>query len=98
VAAEEPDPLMPDAPTMKSQGYDVLAASYTGLVAPAGTPPDVVDTLTQAIRTVVNSPEHKQKLLQLGVSPYYLGPKDYTKLWIDNETRMAPLVGKLQGR
>ena len=38
IAAEQPDKSMPEVPTMKSMGYDVLAASWTGIVAPAGTP------------------------------------------------------------
>ncbi len=96
VAAAQPDALMPDVPTMRSQGYDVLAASATGIVAPAGTPAEIVTLLTDAVRAVVDSPEHKAKLLQLGVSPYYLNPADYTQVWIDNETRMKPLLARLQ--
>ena len=98
VAAEQPDALMPEVPTMKSQGYDVLAASMTGIVVPAGTAPGVVETLTAAMRIVVDSPDHKTRLVELGLAPYYLDPTAYTKLWIENEIRMTPLVSKLQGR
>ena len=40
-------PSMPDVPTMKSLGYDVVAASAAGILAPAGTPKPVVDKLTR---------------------------------------------------
>ena len=96
VAAEQPDKSMPDVPTMKSQGYDVVAASSTGIVAPADTPQNVVETLTNAIRKVIDSPEHQKKLQELALSPYYLDPAAYTKLWIDTEVRMKPILENLQ--
>ncbi len=96
VAAEQPDVSMPDVPTMKSQGYDVIAASWTGIVAPAGTPQKVVDTLTQAVKKVVESPEHQQELRKLGLAPYYRDPAAHGKLWQENEARVKPLIEKLQ--
>ncbi|MEO8303135.1 MAG: tripartite tricarboxylate transporter substrate binding protein [Betaproteobacteria bacterium] len=96
VAAELPDKSMPEVPTMKSQGYDVVAASSTGIIAPADTPQNVVDTLTSAIKKVIDSPEHRQKLQELALSPYYLDPAAYTKLWIDTEARMKPILENLQ--
>jgi tripartite-type tricarboxylate transporter receptor subunit TctC len=96
IAADQPDKSMPDVPTMKSQGYDVAAASWTGIVAPEGTPPDVVDTLTRAMQRVIESPEHQKKLQELALTPYYLDPAAYTKLWVDTETRMKPILENLQ--
>jgi tripartite-type tricarboxylate transporter receptor subunit TctC len=98
VAAEAPDPMMPEVPTMRSQGYDVLAASSTGIVAPAGTPAPIIDTLTTAMRKVIESREHQAKLADLFLSPHYLDPAGFSQLWVENEARMEPLIGKLQGR
>jgi tripartite-type tricarboxylate transporter receptor subunit TctC len=97
VAAEQPDWSMPQVPTMKAQGYDVIAASATGIVAPAGTPADVVAVLTGAMRQVIESPDHAKRLHDLALTPYYLDPAAYTKVWIDNENRMKPLLAKLAG-
>lgn len=96
IAAEQPDKSMPEVPTMKSQGYDVAAASWTGIVAPAGTPQSVVDTLTKAMKNVIDSPEHQKKLQELALTPYYLDPPAYTKLWMDTEIRMKPVLESLQ--
>jgi len=98
VASEWPDPSMPDVPTMKSQGFDVVVESVPGIVAPAGTPPAVVDRLTRAIRKVLESPAHQAKLKALGITPYYRDPEAYSKLWIDTENRMKPVMEKLAGR
>lgn len=95
LAAEQPDKSMPEVPTMKSQGYDVIAASWTGIVAPAGTPQNVVDILTVAIKKVIESPEHQKKLQELALTPLYLDPASYSKLWGDTEVRMKPLLENL---
>jgi len=81
---------------MKSLGYDVVAASWTGIVAPADTPTAVVDTLTRAMKKVIESPDHRKKLGELALAPAYLDPGEYTKLWIDTETRMRPILQTLQ--
>ncbi len=97
VASEQPDASMPDAPTMKSQGFDVVTASVPGIVAPAGTPPEIVAILTEAVHRVIDSPEHRQKLINYGVTPYYLDPAGFAKLWQETELRMKPLLAQMQG-
>ena len=96
VAADQPDKSMPDVPTMKSLGYDVAAASWTGIVAPEGTPQDAVDTLTRAMKKVIDSPDHQKKLHELALAPAYLDPAAYTKLWMETEIRMKPILENLQ--
>lgn len=48
VFAEERHPTFPDAPTVKEQGFDVAPVSFGGLLAPAGTPVDVLSKLEAA--------------------------------------------------
>ena len=98
IAADEPDSSMPDVPTMKSQGYDVVAASATGILAPAGMPTQIVDTLTHAVKRVLDSPDHQKKLSDLALASYYLDPAGYTALWIENEIRVKPLLEKIESR
>ena len=75
VAAEQPDPSMPDVPTMKSLGFDVVAASAAGILAPAGTPKPVVDKLTRAMKAVIESADHQAKMKELGIGLYYRGSR-----------------------
>src|SRR6185436_13281914 len=91
VAAEVPDPQMPDIPTMRSQGYDVVSASIGTLVAPAGTPKEIVDTLANAARAVIANPEHAKKLSDFGQAIYFHGPDEFSAIWEDNEKRLGPL-------
>jgi tripartite-type tricarboxylate transporter receptor subunit TctC len=81
---------------MKSQGYEVAATSWTGIVAPEGTPQNVVDALTKAMKKVIDSPEHQKNLQELALTPYYLDPTAYTKPWMDTEIRMKSILENLQ--
>jgi len=56
----------------------------------------VVDTLTEAMKKVIASPEHMAKLEELGIGPYYQDPDGYTAYWVDTENRMKPLLEKLK--
>ena len=96
IAAEQENEFLPGVPTMKSQGYDAVTVSATGILAPAGTPKEVVDILTAAIKKVVESEDHKKKLRDLGVSPYYLNPTDYAALWVNAESRVGPLLKEIR--
>jgi tripartite-type tricarboxylate transporter receptor subunit TctC len=98
VASDQPDWSMPDAPTMRSQGYDVIAISITGIVAPAGTPPDVVAVLTKAMQTVIASSDHQAKLRSMALTPAYLDPAGFTKVWIEAETRVKPVLASLRSK
>jgi tripartite-type tricarboxylate transporter receptor subunit TctC len=95
VAAEQPDPSMPDVPTMRSLGFDVVAASAAGILAPAGTPKPVVDKLTRTMKAVIDGADHQAKMKELGIGTYYRDPEGYTKYWIETESRMRPLMQKL---
>ena len=58
----------PDLPTLQEAGvadYDVV--SWNALFAPAGTPPDIVQTLNQALQEILNEPEVRKRLLELGI-------------------------------
>lgn len=95
VAAEKEDPMMPGVPTMKSQGYDVINDSLAGVVAPAGTPKEAVDRLTQAMKKAINNPEHAGKMTARGNIPYYMDPTEMTQFWEDFERRLAPVLPPL---
>jgi tripartite-type tricarboxylate transporter receptor subunit TctC len=50
VSTEARDPYLPDVPTMKEQGYDVVASIWRGVMVKKGTPKPVIDTLIAAIK------------------------------------------------
>jgi len=60
-------PLFPDLPTMDEAGIKGFNLdAWAGLVAPAGTPPDVVAKLNTALRPIIDSPEIQAKFKNVG--------------------------------
>lgn len=52
VAAEERVPTLPDAPTFRELGYDIVGGAYRGVAAPKGTPPEIVERLAEVFGQV----------------------------------------------
>lgn len=68
----------PDAPTFKESGFpDIVGESYTGIVAPAGTPAPIVSKLNEAIRMAVADPEVAKKLLEAGTPAQGSTPEEF---------------------
>ncbi|CAN5777454.1 tripartite tricarboxylate transporter substrate-binding protein [soil metagenome] len=60
--------LLPDVPTFKELGYDIDdALAWHGLLAPAGTPPEVVNRLNTEISKILARPEIAKKLQEIGL-------------------------------
>ena len=69
----------PDVPTVAEAGYpNVTRNTWYGLMAPAGTPDDVVATLAAAVAQMQGEPEVVEKIAAAGASPLIAGPADFT--------------------
>jgi tripartite-type tricarboxylate transporter receptor subunit TctC len=63
-------PELPDVPTMIESGYPgFVSMSWTGIVAPAGTPQEVVAKLNRAVIDSFSSKEAREGLARLGAEP-----------------------------
>ena len=70
VATKQRLPLFPDIPTMAEAGYPGIEASeWYGLVAPAGTPKDIVVVLGNEIGKALNAPGVREQLIAKGYEP-----------------------------
>jgi tripartite-type tricarboxylate transporter receptor subunit TctC len=65
----ERNPILPDVPTVKEAGVpDYEAVNWWGIVAPAGTPPAVVEKLRKAIATVQDAAETQKQFVNEGAA------------------------------
>jgi len=62
-------PFLPDIPTFKEAGYDILGTGWYGVFAPAGLAADRVEKLSAALAAAVKVPQTKERLLTLGLQP-----------------------------
>jgi len=89
--------LMPDLPTIAETAVaDYDLSGWIGLFAPAGTPKPVVDKLNAEVTKVLNMPDVRQKLLDLGAEPSPMPAADYAA-WVQQEvnkwTRLVKEAG-----
>jgi tripartite-type tricarboxylate transporter receptor subunit TctC len=82
-----------DLPTMAEAGlvgYEVTG--WLGLVAPAGTPPQIVQQLSAEVNRVMNLPEVREKLLAIAVEPMTTTPEQFSAFIAAEVPRWARLV------
>jgi tripartite-type tricarboxylate transporter receptor subunit TctC len=97
VTSAKRSPAMPDLPTLAETGitgYD--AAAWFGVLAPAGTPPDVIKKLNTEIVKVLNMPEVAARLSVQGAVPTTNTPEQFAA-YIKSETAKWAKVVKASG-
>lgn len=84
---------MPDVPTLQESGVSgAESGSWIGLLAPAGTPKDIVDKLSQGLRQAVATPEVQQQLLGQGAIAKYGTPAEFAQLIAADRKRYARII------
>ena len=96
VTSAQPSAALPGIPTVEQAGGSALkgfeASSWFGLLAPAGTPPDIVNAIQREVAKALNVPAVKESLLAQGAIPSGNTPQEFAKL-IDSELKKwAPVV------
>jgi tripartite-type tricarboxylate transporter receptor subunit TctC len=84
---------LPDVPTMAEQGIPGQEAeTLLFVLAPAGTPPDIVNTLSTEFRKIVALPEIKAQFDTLGFSPLATTPEESEQRIKDEVARWAKVI------
>jgi len=91
------DSHLPDAPTFVESGVkDYESIGWFGLIAPAGTPPDIVKTLNTAFVAAMNDPVVKDRIYQSGAVARPTTPEEFGA-FIKNETEKWAAIIKAAG-
>jgi tripartite-type tricarboxylate transporter receptor subunit TctC len=77
---------LPDVPTMVEAGVPMAFTFWTGLLAPAGIPADVMSKLNAALNEVLRNPDLKESMAKLGLDPKPSTPKEFSD-FLDVERR-----------
>jgi tripartite-type tricarboxylate transporter receptor subunit TctC len=84
---------LPQVPTMKEAGVSgVEVTVWYGIFAPAATPRDIVNRLSETIGRAARSPDLQQKLQDLGAEPVGNTPEEFSKLFREEVARWAEVV------
>ena len=100
VTSSQRSPALPDVPTVEEAGGPSLkgfeASSWFGLLAPAGTSPEIVNRIQQEVAKSLGTPAMKEKLLAQGAIPSGNSPAEFAK-HIDSEHKKWAKVVKDSG-
>jgi len=93
VTSDKRAPTLPDVPTLAESGLAGFnTGSWIGLVAPAGTPRDVIDKIARDVREVVNAPDVRQQLLDQGAVPVGGTPAEFAALIDSDRKRYGQII------
>lgn len=84
---------LPEVPTLDEsglKGFDVDA--WYALYAPAGTPPDIVRKINEALKRTLADPEVRKRLTDLGIEPFYATPEDTHRLARSDRERWGKVI------
>jgi tripartite-type tricarboxylate transporter receptor subunit TctC len=78
VTAKNRIPAAPDVPTMAEQGVpDFVSGTWAGIIAPAGTPKEIVDRVAAEAKKALADPALKDKLVEQGIVPVGSTPEEF---------------------
>lgn len=69
-------PQQPDVPTFRESGVDAAVEGWNSLVAPAGTPREVITFLNGHVRAIIEDPDFRKRLIELGGEPVASSPEE----------------------
>jgi tripartite-type tricarboxylate transporter receptor subunit TctC len=86
-------PMLPDVPTAAQAGYPRFqATNVTGLIAPAGTPREIIDKLNAATRKVIAQPAVREKFEGLGAEAVGGTPEEFGAYIKDDFSKWTRIV------
>ena len=93
VTSRERNPALPDIPTVIETGIaNFEVVGFYGFLAPAGTPKEVVNKLSDAFKAVMNQPDIRSRMVSQGADPAFLGADDFAKFLTTEMPRWASVV------
>ncbi|MGE5616027.1 MAG: Bug family tripartite tricarboxylate transporter substrate binding protein [Bacillota bacterium] len=86
--------VLPDVPTLAEQGLDIEAGAWNGIVAPAGTPPAILDRLRREVVGALKEPEVVNALQRQLIEVVAGTPEQFVAFMREERDRWAPVIRK----
>ena len=79
MASEKRVAVAPELPTLVESGVNVVGGTWVGILAPAGTPREIVALLSKEMQAAVRKPELRERFITLGIDPAGSAPEEFSK-------------------
>ena len=86
---------LPDVPTMKEKGFDLVYYLWVALFAPKGTPAPIVSTLTGALDKAATSGTFISAMANIGLEQNYQPAAEFTKFWDEDARRAEDTIRRI---
>ncbi|HBB16651.1 MAG TPA: tripartite tricarboxylate transporter substrate binding protein, partial [Syntrophus sp. (in: bacteria)] len=87
--------LLPEVPTMKELGHNVVVEKFRGIVGPKGLPAEVLTWWETKIQQVLKDAKYKKYYESVNLLPAFLGSKDYTANVEKENTRLTAYLKEI---
>jgi len=94
IATEARDPSLPDVPTFKELGYNVVSERFRALAGPPGLPKSVVDYWSGICEKVTKDSKFQADMKKIGQPPAFRGPAKMKSAVDDMRKEMQALIDK----
>lgn len=85
---------LPDVPTFTEAGVPLEASTFTGMVAPKGTPADITGKLSQVLVKILDQQDVKDKFAALGAQARGSTPQEFAVYVSKEDARWIPIIKK----
>jgi len=93
VSTRERSPSLPDVPTAMEAGFkDYEVVGWFGLLAPAGTPPAIIDQLSSEIGRLMATPAMRERAAQDGATPVGNKPAEFDRFLRDEIAKWTRII------
>ncbi len=92
VTGSKRSPFLPDVPTIRESGYNVVLDTWLGVFAPAKTPPEIVQALNAQLLEISRSKDMADTLAKFASQPHHETPAQFTETVKADIQRWATIV------
>jgi tripartite-type tricarboxylate transporter receptor subunit TctC len=92
VTTAQRSPVLPDLPAIGELVPGYAVSSWFGMLAPAGTPRDIVSRLNQSLARIVKQPDVQARLRADGVEPAHTTPEEFRRFIGEEITKWSKVV------
>ena len=92
MASDKRAAVATDIPTLIESGVNVVGGTWVGILAPAGTPREIVTTLNRSIANVVKRQDIHDKIVQVGIDPVGNTPEQFTQFLRDEIAKWGKVI------
>jgi tripartite-type tricarboxylate transporter receptor subunit TctC len=84
--------VLPEVPTAREQGVDLVSVQWYGILTAAGTPRGIVDRLVSELHKAISAPEVKERLAASGIDTVTSTPEQFRELIRSETARYAKVI------